>query len=189
MLRPHQPQLPPGAAGAGEDEPSPRVLGRAEYRCVRLGRSILLEARGELMNWNDGTAFSLANKMYPPQFAFWFVQPRARLPAIRPFLHRETFGFPPEPDHVVIWDADGDRRVAIEKLSQLGALNEIAPGEELGFSPDSLEEAIEDAVARLGSSGAHAPDQLLRYLVLESGKISGGFAGLNLFFAKLRLAS
>lgn len=124
--------------------------------------------------------------IHPPQFDLLFLIPTAPGAAVMlPFLHSEVFPFPEEASSLIIRDRSGVHSVAIEGGVQLMAAQGLdGKNRHFGTSRNSLEEAVDQAVglAEAELLPEH-PDQEHVFRIVESGKIKGGIAGRNLFFA------
>lgn len=95
-----------------------RVLGRATYKAWRSGGLLHLSAKGETRHFNDKVDFEqLPFLIFPPMFGFFFIEPGIGLPAIRKFVHEESFVFPKSATVVRIQDADGTHNVPITDIS------------------------------------------------------------------------
>jgi len=184
--------IPFGAGGDGvfpfESIGQSEELGRATYKAARIGEHLFITASGTLANFNEVPLLRQSPlRIYPPQFEFLVREPQISLPALRPFKITEFFHFPSEPATVVVRDADGQHAVQIVDLSS-GA-QALAPESRRALQTmafgRTLEEAIELAVARARSNEQDMADALFTFEVTKFGKIVGGIAGLDLFFASV----
>ena len=183
----------------GSNQCGPRSresLGRAKYRATRLGTSVVITAEGMLGYWNELTDIrQLPQRIFPPQFGFFVCTPEIGLPATRPFTYSETVGYPLDAKTLVMHDADGAHTIEITEIKSpaLSALM-ATPASLAGTTASatgtgrSLQEAFDNAVAHLPAIPKH-PDQLFVYTLAESGKIQGGIAGVNHYFAKVTMTS
>lgn len=167
----------------------PGDLGRGTYNCVRLGDAILLSASGTLPNWNDkADLVQLPWRIIPPEFALRFVRGQISLPATRPFLVAELFGFPRTHSTVTVHDADGKHDVPIRQLvptHPLAALDKAAGGTvRTGYSLLSLQAAF-DAAVRQMPPPATTVEGFATYTIRQSGLSVGGFVGLPLYYAQV----
>ena len=95
-----------------------KELGRARYSAFRIGNTTRVFAVGETPNWNDKVDIEeLPIRIFPPQYALYFISQSIQLPAQRPFLYQEAIPYPKEPKIIRIQDADGDHDVPILNLS------------------------------------------------------------------------
>jgi len=95
-----------------------KVLGNAEYKAVRTGGVTRLIASGIAPNLNTKTDFEqLPFLIFPPMFAFYFIESEIVLPALRPFVYEEIIVFPQSANVVTIQDASGDHAVSIEEVA------------------------------------------------------------------------
>lgn len=181
------PEMPFPLAQRGSAQP---VLGRGNYRCVRLGDYILLSAEGTLANLNDRPALEqMPWRIWPPRFGLLVYPAQVSLPATRPFKIWGLFGYPRSATSVGVVDADGEKAVPVEALAA-GSLLSTLDSESTdvvrtGYSTTSLQEAFEAAVAQLPASNPAVPDGFVTYTVKRSGLHRGGFAGVRVHFMQV----
>jgi hypothetical protein len=196
------PVPPPWPTWPGSDKPLPydgmglmeppagfsEALGKGKYAAIRMGNEILLHASGTLGNRNAVADLRIHTRAWPPRFALWVYSPEITIPATRDFAFAQRFFFPPDVDSVIVYDADGEHEVPVltpllgepplpRGTKQIDAAIQTGQGH-------TLEAAIESAIAGFPEVG-HAADLLFRYDVTGSGKLVGGIAGLDLWFAKV----
>jgi hypothetical protein len=180
------PSAPPGyseAFGSG-----------AKYLAFRLGATLFINAEGTLGNANEYADVRQAPiRIYPPAFDFLVYSPQITLPATRKFNFTVRVGYPTEPRAVQVRDAQGSHQIEIKDLPLSGALAGLAgsadaAGEGFGMG-DSIEEAVSAAIATLPAKPSPMPDALYAYKIIESGKVIGGFVGLNVYYARVTLTS
>jgi len=179
--------LPAAPAGYTES------LGRGSYSAVRLGSQVILHATGTLNNLNQFADLRVHTRAWPPRFALWTYTPEITLPTLRHFNFSQVFFFPPDVDTLTVYDADGTHEVKIITPDLAApaakALKTTQRGESAGLSNietghgKSLEEAVESAIAAFPER--FEPDRLYRFDVVGQGKLIGGFAGMNLWFANV----
>ena len=184
------PAAPPLRDGMGLWAPPPgygEKLGRGSFQAIRLGNTIRIRAVGTLANGNELADLRINSRSWPPRFATWTYSPEITLPYLRNFDFSLDFTFPPEPETVTIVDASGAHDVQIQTplLPATTLLAKGLPSPEIGFG-SSLEAAIDSAIAAFPEN--FDPDRLWRYHVLEQGKLVGGFAGMNVYFASVTRA-
>jgi hypothetical protein len=173
------PSAPPGyseALGAG-----------AEYSAFRIGTQLFIRARGTLGNWNQIADIRQSPlKIYPPLFDFLVYSPQTSSPAVRPFDFTVVVGYPLDPTSVTVRDARGSHRVQIAAApADLRAMApDSAPSGGFGVG-ETIEEAVDAAIATLPADRDAGPDAMSVYRVVETGKMIGGFAGVNWFYARV----
>jgi hypothetical protein len=168
--------------------------GRATYRAARIGTTLLITATGDLPNLNQiADLRQLPFDVFPPQFAMLFYTPPITLPAIQHFRFTKQFGFPKDVPYAIVHDADGLHQVNIEDVKDddlpftgsTRTLSETSANPiEIGIG-ESLQDALNQAVARLPASNPHVADGFVVYTILEAGGFRGGFAGADRHYAKV----
>ncbi|MBB5695798.1 hypothetical protein [Muricoccus pecuniae] len=152
-------------------------------------------AEGILPNQNDrADIVQMPWRILPPQFALVFIQAQISLPATRPFRTVEVFGYPSRQSAMTIHDANGRHVVPIEDGAEQKLLAaKLAPQEDgqirVGYSKSSLQEAFDNAVRQIPPPSSEIADALVTYVLKRSGKIEGGIAGLELYFAEVEAAA
>jgi hypothetical protein len=168
--------------------------GRGTYQAHRIGTVLLITAEGDLPNQNQFVDIrELPWKIYPPQFGLFFYTPAVVLAAIRHFHFTKQFGFPPKVPEVTINDVDGPHRVRIEDIESdaFSLVKAAAPQGaeprnpvELGIG-ETLQDALDNAVAGLPANNPRVADGFVVYAVLEAGRFRGGIAGIDCHYAKV----
>lgn len=161
----------------------------ADYSAFRVGTTLFITAKGVLSNMNQIADIRQApEKIYPPFFDFLLYSPAIVLPTIREFNFTVMVGFPADEENVVIRDSLGKHEVKISEapgtLKSMAKLLDFAHSEQGGFGMgQTLDEAITAAIAHAPPPRSSTADAVFTYKILESGKMVGGFAGINLFYA------
>ncbi|MDR7268577.1 hypothetical protein J2X20_001206 [Pelomonas saccharophila] len=178
------PAAPPGyseAFGSG-----------AQYTAFRLGTALFITAQGTLGNYNEIADIRQAPiRIYPPAFDFLVYSPQITPPALRPFHFTVMVAYPKGPETVLIRDAQGSHQVEIKGLQVSKTLASlVGDSAEEGFGMGvSIEEAVDAAIAAIPAAPSPMPDVMHCYSITDSGKMVGGFAGLNLYFARINRTS
>jgi hypothetical protein len=166
--------------------------GGAKFSALRLGSTLFIRAQGMVGYFAQVADIRQAPiRIYPPAFDFLVYTPHGELSTL--VRHYDFFvrvGFPKDPKAVVIRDAQGSHQVPIAEFFPLkgkAPLVDFANAGNDGFGMgDSLEEAITSAVESVPPPQSPPnPDQMFIYKVTESGKMIGGFAALNVFYARV----
>lgn len=166
----------------------------ATYSAFRLGVTLFITAEGTLANLNQFADIRQAPiRIYPPAFDFLVYSPPMVLPATRPFKFTVMVGFPTAPKTVQIRDARGSHYVEIGSVSlpdsKASLANTVdAVGEGFGLGR-SIDEAISAAIESMPAKPSPIADVMHLYKVIESGKMMGGFAGLDHYYARVGLTS
>lgn len=185
---------PTTVAGSGTH----RSLGRANlYKAFRLGGAqVAVVAEGTLPNANDrADLVQMPWRIHPPQFALFFVHSQVSLPATRPFRAVEVFGYPDGHSVLTVRDADGRHTIPVEDAVEdriFGVRPSPSDGSGrvgVGYSKESLQDAFDAAVHQLPPPAGGVADPVVTYAIKRSGKVEGGIAGLELYFAEVEASA
>ena len=90
-------------------------FGRARYRALRMGTTLLIVAEGEVADHRAIVAIRpLPSRTDPPRFGLYFSTPRGPAPVQpRSFSISARFEFPSRAPRVAIYDIDGRHSVRI----------------------------------------------------------------------------
>lgn len=174
------PAAPPGyseAFGSG-----------AQYTAFRLGTALFITAKGTLGNFNEIADIRQAPiRIYPPAFDCLVYSPQITLPTVRTFNFTVMVAYPQGPQTVLIRDAQGSHPVEIKSFQGSKTLASlVADSADDGFGMGaSIEEAVTTAIATIPAAPSPMPDVMHCYRITDSGKMVGGFAGLDLYFARV----
>lgn len=192
--------FPSGMLGTGQQgQTSPldsysAALGRADrFIARRLHTHVVLYAEGTVSTSGVQYDFQVSPVLvHPPQFRFFFLTPIGiTLPAVQPFFYSEVFPFPSDKSVVVIHDAVGAHAIQIDEAKSQNLWASDGKSQTyFGASTRSIEEALERAIAEAESTVLAEEKGMDRehiFNIVESGKIRGGFAGRNLYFARVEV--
>jgi hypothetical protein len=182
----------PAAVEASLRAPTRRVLGRGTYRAFRLSNAqVAILAEGELPNLTDQADIQQSPlRIFPPRFDLFFLQQPISAPTTRPFRIVEVFGFPPGQETLIVRDADGPHTVRIEALTGSALAAPSNENTRRAFSRLSLQDAFDAAVAQLPPPDpGQTADALVTYTLRSSGKVEGGIAGFNHYFADVEIST
>jgi len=189
-----------GTGGREDGAAEWRLAERTRIRAFRAGRHLLLVAEGQLPDPGFETDIQQSPlRIFPQQYNLVRRRRPGFFPAVFvPYRYAEVVLFPPEAPTVVVHHADGSDSVDIEECrEELAGFAAVVSGSVSGTQADEVEavgssarlsfdEAFADAVANLPPFEPPFPDAMDRIVMVDTGALFGGIAGLHHLFVRVR---